>query len=301
MPSLCQYRALFRSSTTFLPFKTTMVITCRVVTLRDEPIEGVLVSLRCLDDAQYRFEALTDEKGKVSKWFSMGKCPYLWSSGSGPTGVVLTTNDSSWRLCFETGPFLNDESPFTQVRIDFRVYQRSHHDIQLGINTSGYFVTDRVSPIPLLEPDLGINCPGTRSQDEADLPSKLQVNIAPHFNNAFAVPNSTAGLGLSPVAGALAAAPISQDGSLPHSLEHILNEVPTSKACEAMGQDAASWPSEESPVDTQVVEPAFSPLKSPDTGATGAMPTPAEAALVLPIKHRRGIGSRRRLKRKYGE
>ncbi len=107
------------------------VVSCCVTTLDEVPVQGMQVSLTCLDNLTYRLDAFTDYNGRISEWFPVNSV----------NGEACPTDGSCWRLHFEP------PTPFPFIRTYFQIHYGSHHDIHLIIDNSCYSVVNNVTSI----------------------------------------------------------------------------------------------------------------------------------------------------------
>jgi len=138
-----------------------LVVTCSVRKLSDgaehtyHPIEGILVSLSNSDNPQYRFNAITDGKGRISKWIFVGKHSH------GPCCNL-------WRLRFETCLTLPN-LPFPHVDVSITGHEPSHHNVTVYFSKDNYMVSNNVSQLRATIPRSRIAARRNLARDPAHL------------------------------------------------------------------------------------------------------------------------------------
>lgn len=105
----------------------------------------MLVSLECLNDPRYSFEALTDSEGKITTWFAARED---WI----PNGSAYSVHgdDFDWKLCFEIYRFAPAGSAILSIPVTFRMNRQFQRDIQLILDASqpqSYYVSIEDSPL----------------------------------------------------------------------------------------------------------------------------------------------------------
>ena len=117
----------------------------------------------------YYFEAITNERGEISAWYSAGKLEAS-DRGCGFPNQVLPTYDSNWIMRFECYQFLDSSAPFRNVTCNFHAHQNSHHHILLHLGQQSYRFTDNTSSVePLDLPRLSGHVPSGDGFDDIEL------------------------------------------------------------------------------------------------------------------------------------
>jgi len=260
----CPQKAHYSPPVAIFEFK--MIITCQVASMSpscDEPevVQGMSVSLRCLDTPSLQFQGWTDDMGRISEWFPMGNGP---AYSEGLPGYVYTVNNSSWRVHFSVAPYLPKEAPFPDIRIDFYVHQRSQHDIQLLLCEDQYTISDEIRSATYIRNGNDNSTIGAykyadkedsyyiNSHQQTDCQSSLSVLKTPSIPKNVSVP-----------------LPASQSPSM--SLQNILNCDDTMPTTEALNGRTLAWPSELIPDPSEELTPSkenTAPVEhhQPDTG-----------------------------------
>lgn len=111
----------------------TRSIACQATSAERRPLQGLLVTLECLDNPRYTFEGLTDEDGRITTWFWARED---WAAVSGSFSHIVQSDDYEWKLCFEIYRFVPESSAVTRIPVIFRINRDLQRDIRLILDMS---------------------------------------------------------------------------------------------------------------------------------------------------------------------